>query len=461
MSERLVIVGGDAAGMTAATNARRLRAAADLEIVAFERSAWASFSACGEPYFVGGQVQPFEALLVRSPEQFARQGIAVHLRHEVTAIDTRERTVTVRDLEAGRTITVGYDALMYATGAEAQHVPIAGRDLAGVHEMHVLDDALAVRALVTATPPPRRAAIVGGGYVALELAEAFQRNGIATTIVTSGAGLLAGSLDAELSTLLVERVRALGVAVATGHRVQRLQGQGGRVIAVGEGEGAVPADLVILATGAEARVALARAAGLRLGATGAVWVDDHQRTSAPGVYAGGDCAEALHRVSGRPVNLYLGTVANKQGRVAGLNIGGADEAFPGVLGTAITRLGELEVSRTGLTEAQAREAGFDALGVTFEGNTAAGYWPASTTMTVKVVVDRVTRRLLGAQIIGGPTAAKRIDALAMALWNAMTVDAMVNVDLSYAPPFSGVWEPVLMAARIAQSALDAAGAGAL
>jgi len=185
-----------------------------------------------------------------------------------------------------------------------------------------------------------------------------------------------------------------------------------------------------------------------------VWVDDHQRTSAPDVYAAGDCAEAIDRVTGRPVNLHLGTLANRQGRVAGVNIGGGDEAFPGVLGTAITRVHDLEVSRTGVTEAQARAAGFDVIAVTLDATTMAHYWPASTPMRVRAIADRATRRILGAQIIGGPTAAKRIDAIAMAIWNGMTVDAMVNVDLSYAPPFSAVWDPALTTARVLQSALD-------
>lgn len=456
MPQRLVIVGGDAAGMSAATNARRARSAADLEIVAFERGEWASFSACGEPYFVSGEIAEFGSLLVRSPEAFARQGIEVRLRHEVTAIDPAARNVTVRDLRGGAEMQVGYDTLVYATGAEARRPPIEGRDLAGVHEMHLLGDALAVRALLDGPGAPRRAAVVGGGYVGLEMAEALLARGLHTTLVASRSGLLGGSLDPEMSEHLAERVRATGVAVESGTRVTRLVGEDGHVAGVALGERVIPADLVILATGTVPRVNLARAAGLRIGASGGVWVDDHQRTSLPGIYAAGDCAESTHRVTGAPVNLHLGTLANRQGRVAGINIGGGDEAFPGVLGTAITRLGGLEVARTGATTQEARDAGIDVITATFDSTTKAGYWPDATPMRVRASADRATRRLIGAQIVGGPTAGKRIDALAMAIWNEMTVDAMINVDLSYAPPFSGVWDPVLVAARKLAAALGGA-----
>ena len=457
MPQRLVVVGGDAGGLTAATNARRLRPAADLQIVVFERGPWASFSACGEPYVVSGEIAEFDALLIRSPEEFAQQGISVHLRHEVTAIDTAAHRVTVRDLESSRESTVDYDVLVYATGARARHVPIEGRDLAGVHEMHLLADALAARSVIESDPRPQRGVVVGGGYVGLEMAEALHVRGLHTTIVASRGGLLGGSIDPEMSEHLAERVRALGIEVDVGHRVERINGEAGRVISV-DGEGrTIPADLVILATGTEPSVELARTAGLRIGESGGVWVDDHQRTSAPDVYAAGDCAEVTDRITGRPLNLHLGTIANRQGRVAGLNIGGVDEVFPGVLGTAITKVHDLEVSRTGVTEAQARNAGIDVAVATFEATTMAGNWPASTSMRVRALADRATRWIIGAQIIGGPTAAKRIDTIAMAIWNGMTVDAMVNVDLSYAPPFSGAWDPVAVAARKLQAVLGGVG----
>lgn len=459
MTERLVVIGGDAAGMSAASQARRMRGADDLAIVAFERSSYVSYSACGEPYFVGGYVPRLEDLLARTPEQFAAQHIDVRTRHEVTAIDTARRHVTVRDLEAGRSFDEPYDTLLYATGATPARPAIDGAHLAGVHEMHTLDDALAVRRIVESRP--RQAVVIGGGYIGLEMAEAFLNEQIAVTVVTAGASVLDPQIDADMGDRVITAMRALGIEVHTRQRIRHIEGRDGRAVGVSCCPDAEPddaaqliaADVVVMGLGSRPTVDLAHAAGIPLGESGAVWVDDHMRTQVDGVWAAGDCAEATHRVSGGPVNFHLGTIANKQGRIAGINIGGGDEAFPGVLGTAITKVCGTEIARTGLTEAAARDAGFAAVASTFDSTTTAGYWPGAEPMTMKVVADRATHRLLGAQIVGGDGAGKRIDAVAMALWNEMTVEAMVNVDLSYAPPFSGVWDPVLVAARKASDAL--------
>jgi NADPH-dependent 2,4-dienoyl-CoA reductase/sulfur reductase-like enzyme len=268
--------------------------------------------------------------------------------------------------------------------------------------------------------------------------------------------VLKPQLDTDMGERVVAHMRGLGIAVQTETRIECLTGSDGRVTGVGcavdGAEAYFPADVVVLGLGSVPEVQLAEAAGIPLGESGAVWVDDHLRTRVAGVWAAGDCAEAVHRVSGQAVNYHLGTIANKQGRIAGINIGGGDEVFPGVLGTAITKICDLEVGRTGLTEGAAGDAGFDVIAETFDSTTTADYWPESEPMTMKVIADRASGRLLGAQIVGGAGAAKRIDAVAMALWNEMTVEAMVNVDLSYAPPFSSVWDPVLIAARKAADA---------
>lgn len=451
MPERLVVIGGDAAGLSTATNARRSRPPEDLEIVVFERGDWVSFSACGEPYFVAGLVPEITDLLALPIEEFARRNIEVRRRCEVTSIDTAAQTVIVRDAEAGRDEVVGYDQLMYATGASPRQIPVEGMHLRNVFQMHTLDDALAARAAVEGGV--RRAVIVGGGYIGLEMAEAFHHRGIETTIVEAGEAILPGTFDREFSDQLLDAIRALGIRVVLGERIACLGDADAQVRSVGCGADEIPADIVVVAVGTVPNVELAKAAAIRIGESGGVWVDDHQRTATPNVWSAGDCAESLHRLSGRPVNIHLGTYANRQGRTAGLNIGGGDVAFPGVLGTAISKVMEIELARTGLTQHEARSLGRDVVVEEFDSRTAAGYWPASARMRVRAIAERDSRRLIGAQIFGGRGAGKRIDALAMAIWNEMTVDDMVNADLSYAPPFSGVWDPVLVAARRLQDAM--------
>jgi NADPH-dependent 2,4-dienoyl-CoA reductase/sulfur reductase-like enzyme len=294
---------------------------------------------------------------------------------------------------------------------------------------------------------------VGGGYTGLEMAEAFQHRGIATRLITRGPTVLARTLDADLAGLVGDRMRETGIELETGVALEVLEGREGRVTAAGSGDAMFEADIVVLALGSRPEVELARDAGIPLGESGAVWVDTRQRTGVPAVWAAGDCAESSHRVSGRPVNIHLGTIANKQGRVAGINLGGGDAEFPGVLGTAITKVCELEIARTGLTECEATEARLDYVATSFDSTTTAAYWPDAQPMTMKALAERGSGRLLGAQIVGGAGSGKRIDAVATALWNEMTVDEMINIDLAYAPPFSGVWDPMLVAARKAHDAL--------
>ena len=443
MAERLVVIGGDAAGMSAASQARRMRDVDDLHIIVFERSGYVSYSACGEPYFVGGWVEDLDDLQVRTPEQFQARGIDTHIHHEVTAIDIDGRAVTVR--HPGGEEEVGYDQLLYATGATAIRPPIEGMGLKGVHMLRTLDDAAQLRSLVSSGV--ERAVVVGGGYIGLELAEAFDHVGIHTTVVTMMPTVLERTLDPDMAELVSDHMRSMGIHVETGFKVECIAGVGGAVAGVGCDDRSFPADLVVLALGSRPQIDLAKDAGIPLGPTGAVAVDDHQRTEIAAVWSAGDCAEAHHRISRRPVNLHLGTVANKAGRVAGINLGGGDAAFPGVLGTAITKVGDLEISSTGLTERQAAESGIEAVAANIESRTSANYWPGSSPMTVKAIAERNTGRLLGAQIVGGPGAGKRIDVFATAMWSGLPAHELAWTDLSYSPPFSGVWDPVHIAAR--------------
>lgn len=444
MTRRLVIIGGDAAGMSAAAQARRLAKPDELEIVAFERGAHTSYAACGLPYLVGGFVESAQKLVARTPQEHRARGIDVHVRHEVIAIDPAATTVTVRDLESGRERAERWDALLIATGASGVMPPWPGADASGVFQLRTLDDAAAVQARIAAGA--RRAVVVGAGYIGLEVAEGLLARGLAVSVVERLDAPMGAVLDPDMSGAVADAMRAAGVDLRLGVSVQGFEAEGGRVRAVRTDAGSLPADLVVVGLGVRPNVELARAAGIRIGEAGGIAVDDRLRTSLPDVWAAGDCVESRHRVSGRPVVIALGTHANKQGRAAGTSIAGGDAAFAGVLGTAITRFGELEIARTGLGEREAAAAGFDAFASVTEAPSRAHYYPGAQPMRIKLVAERGSGRLLGAQIVGGEASGKRIDVLATALWNGMTVQEIGEMDLSYAPPFSPVWDPVLLAA---------------
>jgi NADPH-dependent 2,4-dienoyl-CoA reductase/sulfur reductase-like enzyme len=450
----LVVVGGDAAAMSAASAARRLRGHDDLEIVAFERGSYTSYSACGIPYFIGNDVGDLDALIARTPEQFAHNhAIEARVRHEVMTIDLDRRAVLARDLATGEETWEAFDQLMIATGAVPIRPPLPGIDAAGIFGVQTLDDGLAVRAAIE-REPPRSAVVVGAGYIGLELAEALCAQGIPVTVIQRGRTPM-DTVDPDMGDMLVEAMRRFTMTLRLEETVTGFETDGGRVRAVVTDQGTVPADLVILGLGVRPNSELAAAAGIPLGPTGAIAVDQRLRTRVAGVWAAGDCVEKFHRVSRRPVTIALGTHANKEGRTAGINLGGGYATFPGVLGTAVTKICDVEVGRTGLGEAEAEAAGFETVSVSVDSTTRAGYYPGARPIRTKLVAERGSARLLGAQIVGEEGAAKRIDVLATALWHEITVSELLNVDLSYAPPFSPVWDPVLIAARKASQAVEA------
>ncbi|MFI7070448.1 FAD-dependent oxidoreductase [Micromonospora sediminicola] len=458
MAERMIVVGGDAAGMSAASQARRRRDRTDLEIVAFERGHFTSYSACGIPYWISGLVPERDQLVARAPEAFRDDfDIDVRMRHEVTAIDLDRREVVARDLDGDREVRVGFDTLVYATGARPVQPEWARDDVAGVFGVQTLDDGAALLDWLEREPRPRHAVVVGGGYVGVEMAEALVQRGLSVQLVEQAAQPMS-TVDPDMGELVAEAMRGTGIGIRTGLAVTGLQERDGRIAAVVTTEGPIPADVVVLGLGVRPNTALAEAAGLPLGPSGGIRVDRRMRVpGVPGVWAAGDCVESLHRVSGMPVHVPLGTHANKQGRVVGINIGGGYATFPGVIGTAVTKVCDLEVGRTGLREQDAAKAGFEFVTVLAESTNRAGYYPGAEKMTVKLIAERPSGRLLGAQIVGRSEAAKRIDALAVALWNGMTVDEMTALDLGYAPPYAPVWDPVLIAARKAVDALAGTG----
>jgi NADPH-dependent 2,4-dienoyl-CoA reductase/sulfur reductase-like enzyme len=442
-TERLVVIGGDAAGLSAAAQARRLRPAADLEIVVLEQGPEISYSACGIPYWIGGLVEERDRLLARTPADLAAQDVTVRT-------DTRAEGI---DLSAGEVVAaggerLGYDSLVVATGGKPFRPTVPGLDADGVHGVHRLADGADIRAAIDAGA--KRAVVLGGGYIGLEMAEVLQTRGLEVTVVLADP-LPMAQLDDDMGERVCAAMCEAGIDVQTNQPVREIEvGVDGAVCAVRTDEDSYEADLVVLGLGMGPETTLAREAGLRLGTTGAIDVAHTQRSrSHPEVFAAGDCAQTFHRITGEAIHVALGTHANKQGRVAGSVIGGRPARFAGVLGTAMTKVGDLEVARTGLCTTQAEEAGYDFRTEMIESSTRAGYYPGSAPIHVKIITERGSGLLLGAQVVGGPGSGKRIDVFATAIWAGMTAEQLAGSDLAYAPPFSPTYDPVVVAARVA------------
>ncbi len=445
MPDRLIVVGGDAAGMSAATNARRRRP--DLEIVVLEKGNHTSYSACGIPYLVSGDVAELDDLVVRTPQQFrSLHRIDVRMRHEVVGLDLPSRRVTVRDLARSRELQLGFDQLVIATGARPIRPNLPGIDLDMVHGVQTLDDAAHLLEHAR-TSRSSRVVVVGGGYIGIEMAEAFVKWGAEVTVVDAEPHVMR-TFDSDMAVRIEDSMQRHGINLRTGTPVEGFEPG-----VVHTSAGPVPADLVVLGLGVTPNSALAGDAGIALGVRNSIAVDRRQETSVEGIWAAGDCAQSFHLVTHRPIHVALATVANKQGRVAGINIGGGYAAFGGVVGTAVSKVCTTEVARTGLTEAEAGVAGFRYATATIEATTRAGYFPGAKPMVVKMLADRASRRVLGAQIVGEEGAAKRIDVVATAITAGMTVDDLVDLDLCYAPPVSPTWDPVQVAARQTAAAL--------
>jgi len=450
-STRFIVIGGDAAGMSAAAQASRGRR--PVQTTVFEQTEFTSYAACGLPYFVAGLIPDADQLVARSPEQHRANGIDVRTRTRATAIDTERKVVTYHSLDDDRTGEESYDQLLIATGASAIRPNLPGIDAKGVSGIHVIPDAVWLDEILS-TRSPARAVVVGGGYIGLEMAEAFALRGLDVTMIEMLDQPMA-TLDPDMGARVADAIRKLGVDLRLGTAVTSFDADtDGWVRAVATPDGTVDADIVVLGLGGRPNVGLARDAGIPIGPSGAIATDARMSTPVEGVWAAGDCAESHHRITGKPAWVALGTHANKHGRVVGLNVSGTPAEFPGVIGTAITKVGDTEIARTGLSTSEAVAAGFDVVADTIDGSTRAHYYPDPATIAVKTVVERGSGRMLGAQIVGGPESGKRIDALAVAIWNEMTADEFGQTDLAYAPPFSPVWDPTMISARRAATRAD-------
>ncbi|MFJ7058163.1 FAD-dependent oxidoreductase [Streptomyces microflavus] len=459
-AERLVVIGGDAAGMSAASQARRLKGPDELEIIAFERSRFTSYSACGIPYWVSGDVEHRDDLIARTPEEHRERDIDLRMRTEVTEIDVAGRRVRALDRDSGDTYWTGFDKLVIATGARPVRPELPGIDAPGVHGVQTLGDGQALLDSLDAlgSEERRRAVVVGAGYIGVEMAEAMLKRGFEVTVLNRGEQPMA-TLDPDMGRLVHDAMDGLGITTVNGASVTKiLTGPDGRVSEVATEERTYPADVVVLGIGVEPEAELAREAGLAVGPHGGLLTDLAMRAVGhENIWAGGDCVEVLDLVAGRTRHIALGTHANKHGQVIGSNVGGGYGTFPGVVGTAVSKVCDLEIARTGLREKDARTVGLRYVTATIESTQRAGYYPGAKPMTVKMIAEHRTGRLLGVQIVGREGAAKRVDVAAVALTAGMTVEQMTALDLGYAPPFSPVWDPVLVAARKTVAAVRGAG----
>ena len=453
---KVVIIGGVAAGPKVAAKVARLRPDAEVTIV--EKGEFLSYAGCGLPYYVSGVVKEQKELMatpigvVRDPVFFQKvKNVHVLNRTEALEVDPAGKRVRVRGLEADKETWLDYDELVLATGARPVRPPIPGIDLPRIFCLHGVHDAEGIRSTL-AEGKARDVVVVGGGLIGVEITEALVEKGCRVTIVEMLPQTL-GMLDWGMAKLVEQHLESHGVRVLTGCKVTAFEGDGA-VEKVVTDTGEMPADMVILAVGVRPTVDLAEQAGLDIGATGAVKIDDHMRTSDPNIWAAGDCAESVDLVTGKPIYVPLGSTANKQGRVVAVNLCGGEDEFPGVLGSSVCKVFDYCVARTGLTEVRARDSGYDVVTVLSPAPDKAHYMPTAKPLLLKLVVDAKTRRLIGAQATGPGDGSKRIDVAAMAIAAGMTVDQIANADLCYAPPYSPAMDNLITAANVARNKLD-------
>jgi NADPH-dependent 2,4-dienoyl-CoA reductase/sulfur reductase-like enzyme len=443
---KILVIGGDAAGMSAASQIKRRQK--DWQVTVLEKGRFTSYASCGIPYYLAGDVEDFDDLVVVTPEQFRnKRGIDVWMGWEATSIDIQQKVVTART-DRGSLEALPFDRLLIATGASPVVPRWPGIDLDGVTAVRNLVDAARLERWLERGP--ERAVVVGAGYVGLEMAEALRRRGLEVTVVEKLGGVMGGA-EAELTQLVLEEAEHQGIRILLDTTVEGFNGANGALTAVQTDQGDLPADLAVVSLGVRPNSDLARDAGIALGDSSAIHVDPSQRTDAEDIFAAGDCCEAHNLVLGKPDYFPLALTANRQGRVAGANLAGGNELFPGIVGSCVTRLFDLTIARTGIDEATARNQAIPFGTVSASAPSKAHYFPGHDPLWVKLVYRSDNHKLLGAWLVGrDPSAGKRADVLAVALSNGMTVEQISDLDLTYAPPFAPVWDPVLQAANKAK-----------
>ncbi len=449
---KIVIIGGVAAGMSAAAKARRM--SRDNQVVVYTDEEQVSYSACSFPYYAQGLL---DVLVKRTPQEFRDSGVELHLGHRATAFDAGRKEVAIR-APGGESLTMGYDKLVVATGARPVRPAIPGIDLPCVHTVNNYDDIIAITKALR-SGRVKQAAIIGGGVIGVEMADALLGCGADVSIVEMAPQLLP-TLDEEMAARIRAHYEERGVHIHTGESATAIAPDGDGALVMTP-KRTLKADLILVAVGLVPNSEMAAAAGAELGVRGAIRVNDRMETSLPDVYAAGDCATAKHIVTGGEVWIPLGTTANKQGRIAGENAGGGSAVFGGVLGSSIFKAMDMEGSRTGLSQKEAEAAGLATWTFATTADTIVRAYPGGGQMTVKLVIEEESDRILGGQIVGSPQAGKRIDVIAAMIQGGHTIHDMAELDLAYAPPFAVPWDALLVTANaaIAQKAKREAGAG--
>lgn len=442
MSKKILIVGGVAGGATAAARIRRLDETA--EVIIFERSGFVSYANCGLPYYIGGVIRDKEELTLQTPEMFReRFQIDVRVHHEVTAIHPERKTVTVKNLETGETFEESYDKLLLSPGARPVQPNLPGAGLENLFTLRTVEDTLRIRDYVVKNKP-KSAVLAGGGYIGLEVAENLRELGMDVTIVQRPNQLL-NPLDYEMASFVHAKMREKGIRLMLGHSVEGFEKAGDQVNVLIKGEQPIKTDMVLLAIGVAPDTHLAKEAGLTLGIKNSIVVNDRMETSAPDIYAVGDAVEVRHFVTGSKALISLAGPANKQGRIAADNICGGNSVYQGSQGSSVIKIFDMTVATTGINERTAKDAGIDCDKVYLSPSNHASYYPGGTMMTMKVLFEKNTYKLLGAQIVGYEGADKRIDVIATAMHAGMTALQLKDLDLAYAPPYSSAKDPVNMA----------------
>ena len=460
MKMKIVVIGANAAGAKAASKAKRINPKADVTLI--DRGSFISYGACGIPYYISGTVADVKDLMstpvgvVRDAGFFKKvKGVTVKTGTEVTGIDREAKVVHLLEMDTAEKTALEYDRLIIATGSSPFIPKISNVDLLNILTVKSIEDAELLKGCAIAGDT---ACIVGGGLIGLETAEALQQKGMKVTVIEMQEQLLPGVLDREMAFLVEKQLRLQGVRVMTGRRVTGFTGKSAvEKVLIGEQE--LPADLVVLAPGVTPNVGLARAAGIGIGITGAIAVDTRMCTNDPNIYACGDCCETTHLITGNKVHIPLGSTANKQGRVAGINAAGGETTFSGVIGTSILRVFNINAGKTGLSETEARANGFDIETVLSPAHDKAHFFPGAKPIVLKLIAEKATGRLLGLQAVGEGAVDKRLDAAATAITFHATADQLSQLDLAYAPPYSAAMDNLIVAADILKNKLAGHGRG--